>query len=330
VIHLDMVGGRADVTKAIFHVTRSPASLPTFVNDVAEAFGRFVNEETYTHAAGGTADYPLVDPEGTRQALLARMAPFSPGSDHQVWTEGSFRVPAIYLNDWPDRYIHTHADRVSNIDPTKLLRAAFIAGASGYYLANLGDEGTDELLDVVVRHALERTARALERAAQLRGAEASNLLARHLDYEAGVFASIAAFADIGTDGRRRAGEALAGLRRFVGPAAAGAVEDGRVCRRSPEPKGPMWGFGYSYLEDHLERKGVERPGLLGYSGLWGSDYAYEVLNLVDGERTVSAVRDAVAAIYGPVPLELVAEYLDALAAIGVLDCEAAKAEAADP
>src|SRR5688572_21551643 len=36
-IHMDMVGGGPE-TKAIFHVTRGPNSLPSFVNDVAEHF----------------------------------------------------------------------------------------------------------------------------------------------------------------------------------------------------------------------------------------------------------------------------------------------------
>ena len=39
---MDMVGGGPE-TKAVFHVTRSPASLPNFVNDVAETFAEFVN-----------------------------------------------------------------------------------------------------------------------------------------------------------------------------------------------------------------------------------------------------------------------------------------------
>jgi hypothetical protein len=42
------------------------------------------------------------------------------------------------------------------------------------------------------------------------------------------------------------------------------------------------------------------------------------VNLVDGRRTVGQVRDALAAIYGPVPLTDVAEYLRALAGIGIL------------
>jgi hypothetical protein len=40
-------------------------------------------------------------------------------------------------------------------------------------------------------------------------------------------------------------------------------------------------------------------------------YAYEILNFVDGRRTVGEIRDAVSAEYGPLPLSLVADYLEA-------------------
>ncbi|HEV2844648.1 MAG TPA: M28 family peptidase, partial [Thermoanaerobaculia bacterium] len=160
-IHMDMVGGDPEITKAVFHVTRSPKSLPTFVNDVAEAFGRFINEQSYALAATGSAPYPLADPEGSKRAYQAEFVNFTEGSDHQVWTEGSWRVPAIYLNDWPDRYIHTHADGVANIDATKLLRAAFLGAASAYYLAGLDADRTPALWEVVRRNALARTAEAL-------------------------------------------------------------------------------------------------------------------------------------------------------------------------
>jgi hypothetical protein len=82
----------------------------------------------------------------------------------------------------------------------------------------------------------------------------------------------------------------------------------------------MSAFAYDYFNDHY---GTERAGsirLLDYEGLRGSggDYAYEVLNFVDGHRTVSSIRDAVSAIYGPIPVEVVAEYLTALATIDVV------------
>ena len=131
---MDMVGG-APVTKAVFHVTRGPASLPSFIHDTAWDIASWVNAQTYQYAARGIAAYPLVAPEGGKEPLRAEDSPFDMGSDHEVYQDSSFRIPAIYLNDWPDRYIHTNFDTAANIDPTKLKRAAFIGAASAYVLA---------------------------------------------------------------------------------------------------------------------------------------------------------------------------------------------------
>ncbi|HEU5182546.1 MAG TPA: hypothetical protein VFW45_17300, partial [Candidatus Polarisedimenticolia bacterium] len=93
-----------------------------------------------------------------------------------------------------------------------------------------------------------------------------------------------------------------------------------VYKRAPEPKGPMTVFGYDYLEDRIGTEKAAALGLLRYTGLRGSggEYAYEVLNLVDGNRTEVQVRNAVSAIYGPVPQELVSAYLAALESAGVI------------
>src|SRR6266513_3006826 len=139
VIHMDMVGG-APETKAVFHVTRGPMSLPSFAHDVAWAFAEFVNEESYKFAATGKADYPFVAPEGGKESLRAEYSPYTMGSDHDVYQDSSFGIPAIYLNDWPDRYIHTNFDMAANIDATKLKRAAFTGAASGYFLSSLTTE----------------------------------------------------------------------------------------------------------------------------------------------------------------------------------------------
>jgi hypothetical protein len=48
----------------------------------------------------------------------------------------------------------------------------------------------------------------------------------------------------------------------------------------------------------------------------GGLYAYEIVNFVDGKRSIGEIRDAVAAEYGPIPLDVVADYLKA--------CEEAK------
>lgn len=324
-IHMDMVGGDAEITKAVFHVTRSPKSLPTFVNDVSEALGQFMNEQSRLFAGTGEAPYPLVDPQGTKRALQAAIVDFTEGSDHQVWTEGSWRIPAIYLNDWPDRYIHTHKDEIANIDATKLLRASFLGAASAWYLADLDTADVPALWQVMRRHALERTAEVLRRRERLRGAaEVENLLRFHWNWERAAVESIRPFAEIPAAVQGEADAFLSGLRALAGgPAASNPEPDPAldiVYRRAPDPKGPMTGFGHSYFEEKRLEKGLPAPELARWNGLWGggSDYIYETLNLVDGKRTVRQIRDDLAAIYGPVPVESVAEYLNLLRQIGIL------------
>jgi aminopeptidase YwaD len=326
VIHMDMVGGDPEKTKAVFHVTRSPKSLPTFVNDVSEALGRFINEQTARFAGTGSAPYPLVDPEGSKQGLQAAVVDFTEGSDHEVWTEGSWRVPAIYLNDWPDRYIHTDADGIGNLDATKLLRAAFLGAASTWYLADLDTADVPALWQVMREHALERTAQALARRERLRAAgqagEVENLLRFHWAWERAAVDSVRAFAALPPEVAADAERFLADLRKLAGeggPAPAEAHPDADVVySRAAEPKGPMSGFGYGYFEDKRKALSLPEPALADRSGLWGDGYVYEALNLVDGKRTVRQIRDDLAAIYGPVPIGQVSEYLEMLRRIGVV------------
>jgi hypothetical protein len=43
----------------------------------------------------------------------------------------------------------------------------------------------------------------------------------------------------------------------------------------------------------------------------GAMYAYEIVNFIDGKRTVGEIRDAVAAELGPIALDVVDDYLRA-------------------
>jgi aminopeptidase YwaD len=95
-VHMDMVGGGPD-TKAVFHVTRGPMSLPSFVHDVAWVFAEFVNEESYKFAATGKAEYPFVAPEGGKEPLRAEYSAYTMGSDHDVYQDSSLGIPAIYM-----------------------------------------------------------------------------------------------------------------------------------------------------------------------------------------------------------------------------------------
>ena len=123
-IHLDMVGGNAN-TKAVYRISGGPYSLPHFSADLGHAVGHFVNAQTLAFASGEPSDFPLHSAEGGKEPLLAVMEGLSMGSDHDVFHEGSWRIPGIYLHDWPDRYIHTNFDTAANIDPTKKVRTLF-------------------------------------------------------------------------------------------------------------------------------------------------------------------------------------------------------------
>jgi aminopeptidase YwaD len=321
-IHMDMVGGGPE-TKAVFRVTRSPASLPTFVNDVTETAADFVNEQSLAYASGAAATFPLVAPGGGKEALLAYADEFTPGSDHIVLTDGAFRIPAVYLNDWPDRYIHTDRDVPANIDPTKLERAAFIGASTGWYLANFTGANIDDLLGVVSQKRLVRTARMLGRESTLGGGEAAVLQRFHWAYERELVASIGRFAPLTPAQRAATAQQIEGLSRLYGD--GGIAPDSRgeaavVYTRNENPKGPMSVFGYDYLVDHLGKGEADALALPRFAGLRaeGESYALESLNFVDGKRSVQAIRDALAAEFGPIPLEHVAEYLAALERIGVL------------
>src|SRR3984957_14714483 len=325
VIHMDMVGGGPE-TKAVFHVTRGPMSLPSFVHDVAWAFADWVNEESYKFAATGAAQYPMVAPEGGKEPLRAEYSPFSMGSDHEVYQDSSFKIPAMYLNDWPDRYIHTNFDTAANIDPTKLKRAAFIGAASAYFLAGVNDGSLPAIYQLLQTGSLRIAAEIRKKAGQTTGQCEGGEIQRFESAQIRpLVESVMRFAP---DAKQSQWAAISRVGQKVDGNSDGMclrteliLGSFPVYRRKPDVKGPLTVFGYDYFVEHSKASGVATPKLLSYEGLWGSgeEYAYEVLNFVNDGRRATEIQDAVSAEYGPVPWELVAEYLDALEKIGVVE-----------
>ncbi|MGA3178273.1 MAG: DUF4910 domain-containing protein [Candidatus Acidiferrum sp.] len=324
VVHMDMVGGGPE-TKAVFHVTRGPMSLPSFVHDVAWAFAEFVNEQSYQYAATGKAAYLLSSPEGGKEPLRAEFSSYTMGSDHDVYQDSSFGIPAIYLNDWPDRFIHTNLDTPANIDPTKLKRVAFIGTASGYFLANLSAQTCTDISPQISMQQMIEMNEAVRRANQLPPSEMETVLRLWTLQSSATQRSLDKFL-----GQNLAATAKApgmetptkSLETALGPETPASGDGLLKFARNSSIKGPMAVFGSNYFEDERAKRGLPtKPKLLDYTGLWGSgeEYAYEVVNFADGKRNAQQIRDAVSAEYGPVPLETVVEYLKALEAAGVVE-----------
>lgn len=323
-IHLDMVGGGPE-TKAVFHVTRGPASLPSFVHDLAAATAEWVSRQTLEYAATGTSPFPLLAAGGGREPLRAEPVALTLGSDHEIYNDSSFGIPAIYLNDWPDRYIHTDRDLPSNLDPTKLGRVAFLAAATGWALANLEAGDAAELFALQRAAALRRLAAISERQRALPRSEGENLARFAALHERALFDSMKRFLVSPRAVQEEASRLFASFDRLAGLPSTIARKAGPVYRRNPSHPGTATAFGYAWLPDRLGADRVAALQLLAHRGAHGagSDYAYEALNLVDGRRTTLEIRDALSAIYGPVPLAAVEEYLAAAAAAELLSGEAA-------
>ena len=303
-IHLDMIGGDTEVTKSVLQVEGSPPSLSSFVDDVAFSIGRWANDATKEYADTGAGDWALVDPQGSKRSLQADIGGFSEGSDHQVWAEGSWRIPVIYLADWPDRYIHTQKDVPANLDPTKMKRAIFIAAASGWYLANLNADQLPKLEEVMASERLIRDAELM----RVRPDKGLSQINRRGDLIAAMEAgSLGRFGLKSSEPSFYEAVMLAG-----GPSSA-------VYARNPDPKGPMTGFGYSWLDDRLEQASLPRPALLDRAAPRdGASFAYEALNLVNGSRTVGMIRDELEWTVGPVPEAEIAGFLATLEKVGLL------------
>ena len=254
--------------------------------------------------------------------MLALLEGIDLGSDHDVFREGSWQIPGLYLHDWPDRYIHTNFDTAAMIDPTKLKRSAFIGVVSALYLANFSDRDVPAVLNLLKRNALARSRTLLERLEALESYDAAAASSILFDVERRKIHSVEEFATIPADLHDEAAQFIAELENLLetpdGNRPSGG--DATVYFRNKAVQGNMSAFGYSYLRDKFGDDRLATLRLRSYSGSHGSsgEYVYEALNLVDGKRTVSEIRDWLMAELGPVPLEYVSEYLSALEQIDVI------------
>jgi len=360
-VHCDMVGGNYAITKSVLHVTHTPASIPSCVNAVADSFAEYAISGALKAASGASPEDALVSPEGSKDSLVADITPFEMGSDHDIYQEGSFRIPTIYLRDWPDVFIHTNNDTPANIDSTKMKRSTFIAAASGYFLARAGSREAARLADEVFGQALARVPREKEKARAVEAAgtqeaadQARSIIAHSVESEAEAISSVLQFAPndknlqtkveglvdqlsgawllmTGKLTEQRKGNRIVFTLEQKEPSkdskprnpkdAARARPAGADFKRVPVRKvtGPMNVYYYDYVAERAngDLRAVERIASMPR----GEILLYEILNLVDGQRSVQAIRDFITAAYGPIAVEDVTEYLKLLEKIGVVRME---------
>ena len=351
-IHMDMVGGDPFKNKSIFHVTATPWSLPSFVTDVGATFEEVIRKGAADYAESGSGeDAAVVETRagepGTRNEFIADTRAYSSGSDHDDFDSSTIAVPSLYLNDWPDIYIHTDHDTLQQIDPSKLRRVALLGAAAGYAFANLDASQLPRVLPVLAANAEARLANDFKQA-QLWVSdpllhpmpalyEGQNLMAQALRRETRALGSAAEFAgsksgkadenikSIAAEAHEFevALEKQAGSRgaKFLSPSAPWANDP--VANKIPVRIGDFGPLTYQNDDVLVARMGRERVAKIKLLTsavtpmLQANDqselYAYEIVNFVDGKRSVGEIRDAVSAEFGPIAVDVVADYLDACA-----------------
>jgi hypothetical protein len=356
-IHMDMVGGDPFKNKSVFHVTATPWSLPSFVTDVGAVFLDTIKTAASGYASGELpADAGIAETRtggaGTRNELIADVTPYSSGSDHDDFDSSTIAVSSLYLRDWPDIYIHTDHDTLDQIDATKLRRVALLGAASGYVYASVNAQQLPTLLPFLAVPAETRIAQAFASAqllvsdpqleAGVAWYEAANLVHQTLERELATLHSIVEFTGAPPASDREQAKALTdqatALQSWIDKQARARGATGALpsapwtgsaeAKRVPIRVGEFGPLTYQNDNVLLARLGKERYAKI---KLINSDatqllnvrdqselYAYEIVNFVNGKRTVGEIRDAVSAEYGPLPVNLVSDYLDACTAAGVM------------
>jgi hypothetical protein len=345
VINLDMVGENQTLCGSTFQVTRTPDSVPSFLNDVLSSGLDLLLGGPLLPGHETLGSFTITSPTGTREPWRARLVPYSGGSDHEVLMGGGLQVPATMFGSWPDYFYHTNEDTPDKCDPTQLRRAIVLAMMTAGSIANMDASSAVDFAERMYARALQRMGLDREKAGETlqRGrpgsedlGEALNLIDHGVERESGALSSLLRLFPGEKDLERTIRQKIEGLgleresarrdvrdsclalcsRRKVDPPQAPAgltPEEKEAARlipsRLPEFPGPL---SDEYIVLKLESKGIP------YRNLFSEAAGFEIGAFIDGKRSVLDIRNAASAECGPVRLADVREYVQKLAAAGVI------------
>jgi len=333
-INQDMVGAnQAQDVMRMQNVTRLPASRFHFFNDVVESVIEHLVEINNTELAeiqAGTAYTPILSRLGTRHRYNAKMIYYHGNTDHVTFNETPIGVPGITFTNWPDNYIHTSDDDLWNIDRTQLQRNAVAGALIAYIMATADSESFRPLAAETMGRGASRIAKNKHLALQWLSTaddltEAYHKAVGQITYAADrERKAIESLAAIHTD----TDDDIALLSGQLNTRKENAVNelDAYYKQISGEDTTPE--YVLSEVEEQLthitlaitgtpEDFLTERRTVSTVTGLHNI-MAFEILNLIDGERNgldiyryaAAQAREAGDYYYGTVTPESVLEYLE--------------------
>jgi hypothetical protein len=327
-MNLDMVGEHLELLHSRMNLTRVPSSSPTVLNDVVANMAQMVDGMN------------VRTPRGSMSAFNYRVTPYSGGSDHMVLIDR--KIPAVMLGH-SDYTHHTSEDTPDKVDPVELERSEIITAATMLFLSDMTAEQAVDLAYLVGANSAERLGAAARRARGLLGTassqgedgggavslfEAENTIMHVGEWERGAIGNVLQFQ---VDDRVREAvrtnqrqleqqeeallEALRGQGRAAGistQARPASPDDERVPKRLTRgPLGSGLPANQLSVEDAAWYSSPDFP-------LRGNA-TFELVNFIDGKRTVTEIRNALSAEFGPIPTEAVARFVDDLVRVGVVE-----------
>lgn len=284
-------GHRQDETESTLLLSSSPDSVPHYTNDYLAELADLGPKEADWIGKEGGQELPL---------LSLTQHYYTPWSDNTRFA--AVGIPAPLFMSWPDRCFHSQLLTADVIDPRALRRAALISGVAAAELAAAADDTAGSIARIVAGRAADRLRRLGSRYAT---GDADDRARRHLRY----------VADRDTEALRTTAELADGdvsdvLSRLTDAVEETATEeidalglDGSTERSADADRVPVRTVDAG-SELVARWTGLAYDDLLAIAADLNADddeagwrslrvVSDEAWNLVDGERTVGDIADAV-------------------------------------
>lgn len=326
-INLDMVGEDQEICKSTLHLTSTPDSLPSYLSDLVQS----VLEQS------GTQLDQMVQTGLLGTFRYARVA-FGTGSDHAEFVEPTSGVPCVSFTQWPDMFYHTSMDTIDKVSEESLRRVGWVSAVSALRIADADSRAIFEFVALTSSNGLRRIADAGGKASEelfKKGADADSKglkkeLARLAVYHAlridhmgrRELEALKSVKELGSPDRldhfieyhgrlireaaERERDRLRTIRDEIGkelgfkiPTEASESSAERLTKRLVPKKMFKGTLGWNLLRDFLGEKRYEAYNEIEEADKEFFTKAAEILNFIDGKRTVNEITGLVSSEYGP-------------------------------
>ena len=137
-INMDMIGGKQDGFYGPITITATHHAINSPITSIASMVLKYVRQ---------MAPAFMGDPVPLVNSVIEA---YTGGSDHTIFSDTSIGVPCIMLGQWPDKYYHTSSDTLECVDPHVLAFSTTFAASFVYALSNF-DEAMHK--ETVLHHA---------------------------------------------------------------------------------------------------------------------------------------------------------------------------------